>query len=166
MPEWFRVSDPLSPLHGCDVRLGPETYSRPSGPVFQPVVAARRVDVFQGDRPYQRVAPAGQDLGIMVSVDSLRASPIQEDVIELATDRPYGDLIEEYQLDRSDGIALRVVVFTEAIQAALSDEDGSLVRSLTYTGPALQVRFELLEEAFNDGEDLEGLELIMVEAEG
>lgn len=61
---------------------------------------------------------------------------------------------------------MRVVVFTEAIQVALSDEDGNLVRSLTYTGPALPVRFELLEEAFNDGDDLEGLELIMVEAEG
>lgn len=166
---WFRVNDPLNPLHGCDVKVGdPFAVSTaiPEGRSFAPIIAVRRVDVFQGDRPYQRISAPGADLGLMIDVTvALAESPIQDDVVELATDRPYGDLIEEYQLDRSDGVSMRVVSFTGGTQVALSESDGSLVRSMFYSGPAFQVRFELLEEAFNDGEEVEGLVLIMIEAE-
>lgn len=132
---WYRVNDPLNPLSGCDVR-GEELsmYDKDGEPLgrFLIIAAARRVDVFMGDRPYQRVAADGQSLGLLVDSSQLVASPIQDDVVEIATDRPYGACVEERDHDRSDGLRLRVVEYELMGQVALDDTASSeLIASAT-----------------------------------
>lgn len=155
---WYRVNDPLSPLSGCDVRLGPDRldfHRRSDGALlYAIIVAVRRVDVFQGDRPYQRVSALGQDLGLMIATDRLIESPIQDDVVEIATDRPYGACVEERDHERSDGLRLRVVQYELMAQVALDDlSSGALVGSATVPLEAM----EDIEEAFVEGSDSEEL---------
>lgn len=158
---WYRVNDPLNPLCGSDVLTGEVGRIEGGSRKFWEVIAIRRVDVFVGDRPYQLVAPAGGSLGIMVASDGLVESPIQDEVVEIATDRPYGKCVEERDLDRSDGVRLRVVEYEQMGQVALDDADGTLAASGNVTVGGIS----RLEEAFRNGSDLdEMLELLGAEA--
>lgn len=167
MTKWYRVIDPLNPLCGCDV-FGDEG-SNEGGNCLD-VRGLRRVDVFVGDRPYQLVAPPGpRGLGISITNDAfnwdgvLVDSPIQNEVIELVTDRPHGKCVEEYQLDRSDGVALRVARFERAVQVAL-DNDSVLVTSRTYTGNDREDSYQAISDMFHDGLDVDELMAAMVGA--
>ena len=109
---WYRVVDPLSPLHGCDV------HGLDDGELLE-ICALRRVDVFVGDRPYQLIAPEGQTLGLLIVRDQLEPSPIQDEVVELATDLPYGTFLEEIEHYRDGGECLHLVAYERAFQVAL-----------------------------------------------
>lgn len=123
------------------------------------VQALRRIDVFVGDRPFQLVAGPDEDLGLIIRMEQLVKSPLQDQIVELVTDRPHGKCLDEYQLDRSDGVALRVARFEEAIQVALDDVDGVLLASTTYSGDRFQERFDSFEEHFRDGVEEDDLVL-------
>jgi hypothetical protein len=125
---WYRVIDPLSPLYGCDVR---GTSSEP----WLTIVALRRVDVFVGNRPFQLVAPEGQSLGLLIDVEQLELSPIQTDVVELDTGRPFGRCIDESTMTRGDGLTLRIARYERAQQVALDDNRGTLLASRTFGTP-------------------------------
>lgn len=126
---WYRVNDALNPLCGADVLTGDAGHIEGDSRTFYEVLAVRRVDVFVGDRPYQLVAPPGQSLGIMVASDNLTQSPIQDEVVEIATDRPYGAVVEERDHDRSDSLRLRVVEYELMAQVALDDTASNTVLS-------------------------------------
>lgn len=132
--KWYRVTDPLSPLFGCDVRgwvseaaIGPDN--------ALVVEAMRRIDVFVGDRPFQLVATPGENLGLAVRTDQLEESPLQDDIIELTTDSPYGKCVDEEEATRADDLNLHVTTYERAIQVAL--------RRVLHT--RLGVRLELLK---------------------
>lgn len=158
MGNWYRVMDPLSPLCGSDVRgyVVDTVFGADHGLVIQ---ALRRVDVFTGDRPFQLVAGPDEDLGLIVRTEQLQDSPLQDEVIELVTDRPHGRCLDEYELDRSDGVTLRVARFEQAVQVALDDAAGLLLASTTYSGDRFQERFDSFEEHFRDGVDEDDLVL-------
>lgn len=156
MSEWFRVNDQLSPLHGCDVRGSEAVDEDDESLGFLMIEALRRVDVFVGDRPHQLVAPEGGNLGLMIAIDQLEESPIQDDVVELVTDRPHGRCIEEYQLDRSDAVAMRVASFESAHQVAV-DDNGELVFTTVITGLDRDAKLEELTNAFRNGAELDDL---------
>ncbi len=120
---WYRVTDPLSPLCGCDVR-GREHLD------YFLIDAVRRIDIFVGDRPFQRVAPTGQDLGLMIRSIQLIESPLQDDIVELATDTPYGKFVWENEFTRPDGASLHVVEFERKRQIALRFR-GHVLKSVT-----------------------------------
>lgn len=160
--EWFRVNDPLSPLHGCDVRGSEAVDVDEDSLGFLMIEALRRVDVFVGDRPHQLIAPKGGNLGLMIDMDQLEPSPIQNEIVEIGTDRPFGKCIEEYQLDRADGVAIRVARFETATQIALDDVDGRLARSIVLSGHNdVTLDGLTLMVAFRDGMDVFTLVEIM-----
>jgi len=154
---WYRVNDPLSPLSGCDVRgrlanFEEAAWENLSAGSFLIIDAVRRVDVFQGDRPYQRVAADGQNLGLLIAESQLVESPIQDDVVEIATDRPYGAVVEERDHDRSDGLALRVVEYESMAQVALDDtSSGTVLGSATVSLDNVR----LIEEQFVGGGEVD-----------
>ncbi len=74
--KWFRVTDPLNPLCGCDVRIQ-DFGSFTEAKDWWTVEAMRRVDVFIGDRPFQLIAREGENLGLMVDARHLVESPLQ-----------------------------------------------------------------------------------------
>lgn len=135
--KWYRVIDPLSPLYGCDVLLSGEHVRSiawafdPEDEAFYRIVAMRRMDVIMGDRPFQLVAKKGEDLGLLISNACISSSPIQDEIIETGTDRPYGICINEGEMTRGDGYTLRVAQYEKATQIALSDSDGKLLATHT-----------------------------------
>jgi len=132
-------------------RLGARSFLR--------VTSVRRVDVFQGDRPYQRVAAEGQDLGILIDMAQLVASPIQDDVVEIATDRPYGRCIEERTIDRDDDTRLRIVQYETMAQLALDDlSTGLVLVSKTVT---LEV-MSAIEDEFSNGLEVDEMQYLIV----
>lgn len=155
---WYRVNDALNPLCGADVLTGDVGHIEGGHRRFYEVLAVRRVDVFVGDRPYQLVAPQGQSLGIMVAGDNLTESPIQDEIVEIATDRPYGAVVEERDHDRSDSLKLRAVEYELMGQVALDDTDaGVVLASATVSLEALS----LIEEAFRAGSDPDEVQFII-----
>jgi hypothetical protein len=155
---WYRVNDPLNPLCGADVLTGDPGHLEGGHGTFYEVRAMRRVDVFVGDRPYQLIAPEGQSLGILVASNHLVESPIQDDVVEIATDRPYGPCVEERDHARDDGLRLRVVEYVLMSQVAVDDSDtGELLSSATVSlGAAV-----IIEEAFLGGNDREDMQFMI-----
>lgn len=151
--KWYRVTDPLSPLHGCDVRGEPRNLVNidMSFDRFLIVEALRRVDIFAGDRPFQLIAPDGKSLGMMIEWAQLAESPLQDDIVELATDLPYGACLDEYEAERGDEVRLHVATFERAAQVALTHK-GKLLRSETYKD--LTVPNELVV-LFEDGQPVD-----------
>lgn len=151
MTGWYRVTDPLSPMCGCDVRGTVSMAPLSSGHVrsFLLVSAMRRVDIFVGDRPYQLVAPSGEDLGIMVATEGLFPSFLQDDIVQLTTEKPYGQCLEEIVDTRDDGhTALTSVTYERAYQLALVSR-GHLVISRTLSTESVEI--PKIRETFNDG---------------
>ena len=143
--KWYRVSDPISPLYGCDVK-GYEIDSMFGPDDGMVLCALRRIDIFKGDRPFQLVAPVGEDLGIIISCDQLCLSPLQDDIVELATDLPYGRFLEESELFVSD-LVLNIVTYERAHQVALRRPPTTVVASkVTVSGrnavDAVRLAFE------------------------
>ncbi len=135
--KWYRVIDPLNPLFGCDVLLSGRAvwnieWAFDEDVKFYQVIAMRRVDVFVGDRPFQLVAKEGEDLGLMISSCCIASSPIQDETVELTTDRPYGLCIDESEMTRRDGYTLRVARYEQATQVALSDPQEELLATKTF----------------------------------
>lgn len=116
--KWYRVIDPLSPLYGCDVRgnYRNATFGPEHGLIID---GLRRIDILIGDRPFQLMAPAGEDIGLIIRLSNLELSPLQDDVIELATDSPYGNCVSDVQISREDRAVLHVVSYERAYQVAL-----------------------------------------------
>jgi hypothetical protein len=133
---WYRVIDPLSPLFGCDVKGAPVVnLGLPMGEYLS-ISALRRVDVFVGNRPFQLVAPEGLFLGLLIDVEQLELSPIQDDVVELADDRPFGRCIDESEMTRADGLTLRIARYERGQQVALDEGlGGKLLASRTFGAP-------------------------------
>ncbi len=129
--KWYRVVDPLSPLCGCDVRLGLFRMLGRGGSEWGRVEAMRKVDVFVGDRPFQLVAKDGEDLGLMINMDQLDESPFQADVMEIGRDRPHGLCINESEMTRQDGVTLRIARYERATQIAIEDSEDCLLATST-----------------------------------
>jgi hypothetical protein len=129
--KWYRVTDPLSPLYGSDVR-GREIYSE-SYPDVMCVQAMRRLDLLVGNRPFQLVAAEGDDLGIWIRLTHLQESPIQDDIVETTTDRPFGLCLNESEMTRTDGVTLRIARYEGATQIAVEDLTQGILRSATDT---------------------------------
>jgi hypothetical protein len=148
---WFRVIDPLSPLFGCDVKLG---FSRMLN--FTSIIAMRRIDVFVGDRPFQLIAPENETLGLFIDVNQLEASPFQNETMEMSTSIPYGACIQEYETARTESdeseTVLHIVYYDNATQVALKDGSGVLSKN-TFFGlpfsisPVLKIRYEFEHNA-------------------
>lgn len=151
MNTWYRVTDPLNPLCGCDVRVETSTL----GPSWLHVVALRRVDVFLGDRPFQLFAPPEESLGVMIRKAHLEMSPIQDDVVQTATDRPHGICIDESEMTRADGVTLCVVHYERATQIAVKDSDGRLLATHTDSGDFRNVWEQALIGSFETGNDVD-----------
>lgn len=150
--KWFRVTDPLSPLFGCDVDGYLLDKAFGNGRDGFVVTGLRRVDIFMGDRPFQLVAKDDEDLGIMVDAAMLKESAIQDDIVELVTDRPFGIAIDEGEMTRDDGLTLSIARFERAVQIAMQGPDGDLIASKTFVGDPEFVGAEILE-MFEDGAD-------------
>lgn len=137
--KWYRVTDPLNPLCGCDVKLGGNgiTNVQMKDGVTQEVehynrvIALRRVDVFVGDRPFQLVAPEGEHLGVMVDMRHVEISPLQDETVETGTDRPHGLCLDESEMTRKDGLTIRIARYEKATQIALEDGEGNLLATRT-----------------------------------
>lgn len=133
--KWYRVIDPLSPLYGCDLRLAPGRLnlrlSAGGVKTFATIEALRRIDVFVGDRPFQLISPEHETLGLMIDAAQLENSPIQDDIVELATDRPYGNFLEENQIFRGEGECLHLVAYDDAFQVALRSSDRVITTRIT-----------------------------------
>lgn len=158
--KWFRVIDPLNPLYGCDVDGYVEDKAFGNGRDGLIVTALRRVDVFIGDRPFQLVAKEHEDLGLMVDLDSLRDSPLQDDVVELTTDRPFGLCIDDSKMERNDSISLHVVRYERATQIALL-RDGSKLASKTNAGDDRTVWENTVINLFSDGAEADDLTYLL-----
>lgn len=161
MGKWFRVIDPLSPLYGCDIRLGlglarvnPDDFSVKS---FGVVVAMRRVDVFVGDRPFQLIAKEGEDLGLMIDKSQLEDSPLQDETVETGTDRPHGLCIDESEMTRGDGVTLRVARYERAVQIAVEDSEGELRATNTAVGGTRDVWEKVIVDMFEAGADVDDI---------
>lgn len=139
--KWYRVTDPLNPLYGCDVTgFVTECAFGPDDGLA--VTAMRRVDIFVGDRPFQLVAKKGENLGIIVSGDCIDESPLQDETVEAAYDRPHGLCLDESEMTRKDGMTIRVARYENATQIALEDAEGELLATQTLwsggpTGPEM-----------------------------
>jgi hypothetical protein len=133
---WFRVIDPLSPLYGCDVKLADSSAVAVDrgAEIWWKVIAMRRVDIFVGDRPFQLIAPPGESLGICIDPDQLEPSPLQDETVELQTDRPNGLCLDESEMTRGDGHTLRIARYERATQVALDDGQGTLLGTRTFYG--------------------------------
>jgi hypothetical protein len=155
--KWYRVVDPLSPLCGCDVRLGLFRLLAQGGVEWGRVEAMRKVDVFVGDRPFQLVAKEGEDLGLMINLDQLAESPFQADVMEIGRDRPHGICLDESEMTRADGVTLRVARYERAVQIALEDPDDCLLATATETSAARSVWETKIIDMFERGDDQDDL---------
>lgn len=145
--KWYRVVDPLNPLFGCDVRGHEADQSFPDGRSGLVVTAMRRVDIFVGDRPFQLVAPDEEDLGIMIDDTHLEDAPIQDETVELQTDRPFGICLDESELTRKDGHTLRIARYERATQVALSDPQEELLGTRTFASDPSKVLDSSSDEA-------------------
>jgi len=151
MSKWFRVVDPLSPLRGCDVKGNIVELGKDTSWKWLLVESVRRVDVFVGDRPFQLVG-SGDDLGVLIKISHLEESSIQDDVVEMTTDSPYGKCLSEDERTRKDGLTIRIAVFEKAAQIALEDLHGKLLATRTIRdNPKLAVDNAL--DMFEAGED-------------
>ena len=163
--KWWRVIDPISPLYGCDVRGDLMFMSETSSHEYIFIEAMRRIDIFVGDRPFQLIAPSGEDLGLLINSKQLQLSPLQDDLIELSTDPPYGEFLEELELSRGDvdNCILHLVAYEKLYQVALlSRETGlvgrpkvTLIESRTVFCDPDEIRD--LRSQFEEGLDVEGL---------
>jgi hypothetical protein len=131
--KWYRVIDPLSPLHGCDVS-GREWLVE-SGSHLLVIDGVRRVDIFVGDRPFQRIAGAERHLGLYIEFSQLEDSLIQDEVVELSREKPYGIFLNESSMTRNtDGHTLRIVQYERATQVALDDGENEMLGHSTILG--------------------------------
>ncbi len=132
--KWYRVTDPLSPLHGCDV-TGEQTTDGIGKRDLLCIGGVRRVDIFAGDRPFQRIAGLGKDLGLYIDASQLELSAIQDEIVELARDKPYGIFLNESNMTRNtDGHTLRIVQYERATQVALDDGENEMLGHSTLLG--------------------------------
>lgn len=148
--KWYRVVDPLNPLYGCDVRCIIEPDMDTTG--YSTINAMRRVDIFVGDRPFQLIAQPGKDLGLMVFRDHLEESPVQDEIVELGTDYPYGKCQGEMNLTRGDDLAVNVAKYESTNQVALL-KGGKLLKSVMLGF----VRADNLAEMFEDGRSVDDI---------
>lgn len=154
--KWYRVIDPINPLFGCDVTglIDEDTH-----PGYLQVTAMRRVDIFVGDRPFQLVGNDYEGLGIMIDTDHLGESLLQDETVELTTERPFGRCIDESEMTRKDGVTLRIARYETHVQIALSDSEGSLLGTQTLwsggpTGPMVVKHWEeKIVSMFERGDD-------------
>lgn len=143
--KWYRVCEPLNPLNGCDVKI------RDDGTGLVCLCALRRVDVFVGDRPYQLRG----DLGIWIREEHLKESPIQDDIMEMATDNPYGPFVGESR-SYDNPLEMHIARYQSAIVVSLRDlegpDDARLICSRTMIGaPAeLDAKVKELKAAFDE----------------
>lgn len=161
---WFRVIDPLSPLYGCDVRgfKKPVGNSAMTVQDFLVIEAMRRVDIFVGDRPFQLVAPSGECLGLLIDWTQLEPSPIQDEIVELSTDLPYGEFLEEV-LDEREGLQLHCVAYERAYQVALLGTDPpSVIVSRTLQNSDDEV--VRIRAAFDRGDDVDDIKYMIERA--
>jgi hypothetical protein len=128
--KWYRVIDPINPLYGCDVNGTPLEFPEEFRGLMD-VRALRRVDIFVGDRPFQLVAPEGETLGLLISTEHLGECPMQDEIVELVTDRPYGKCLNESQMKRPDGCTFSVAEYEHAVQAAILSSNSSVVATRT-----------------------------------
>lgn len=169
--KWFRVIDPLSPLYGCDVRgfKKPVGNNQMSTQDFMAIEAMRRVDVFVGDRPFQLVAPEGETLGLLIYWGHLEPSPLQDDIVELSTELPYGEFLEEVEDGpRGDetGARLTCVAYEERYQIALKwrDEAGGTINVFSRTIQNSHDDVVRIREAFNRGDDVDDIRYMIERA--
>lgn len=155
--KWYRVSDTLNPLHGCDVTGREKNVGHSDGTMTEMFVitALRRVDIFVGDRPFQLVAKDGEYLGLLVDKAHLVDSPFQDEIMEVGDDRPFGICLDESEMTREDGVMLRVARYEKAVQIALSGADGKLRATNTQTDDLRYAWEQLIVGMFerNDDED-------------
>lgn len=127
---WYRVQGNIgNPLNGCDVQV----YDDPSDSAGIPllVLALRRIDMIIGDRPYQLRDPDG--LGVYIDRYSLVDSPIQDDVVEIATDSPYGKFIDSNIFPLGKDGLITMARYERAVQATYNPVDGD-PKNRTYYG--------------------------------
>lgn len=155
--KWYRVIDPLNPLYGCDVE-GAESLSAEG---WLRVQAMRRVDIFVGDRPFQLVAPEKGCLGVLIDMDHLEASPIQDEVVETGTDRPHGLCLDESEMTRQDGVTLRIARYERATQIALEDSEGELLATATESGEARNAWETAIIDMFERGDDQDDIQFAL-----
>lgn len=153
---WYRVTDPLNPLYGCDVYVVGTASGVLSGPMAV-ISKMRRVDIFVGDRPFQLVAPPDEVLGVMVRVGDLEVSPLQDEKVETGTDRPHGLCIDESEMTRGDGLTLRIARYELATQIAVQDPNDGLLVSRTETSELRNYWEDLVVKAFERGDDVEDI---------
>lgn len=155
--KWWRVVDPLNPLSGCDVKIDELSIDR-SG--MHVVRALRRLDLLVGDRTYQLVNPGDDPSGIGIAVDKahLQPSPVQDDVVEIEYDRPFGKCLSEDVIGAPsfayDGAELRVAKYENAIQVAYGEREGELYATCTLRGDDRDERFKDLLDMYKS-EDFE-----------
>lgn len=154
--KWFRVTDPLSPLYGCDVR-GWRSQAVFGADDALVVTALRRVDVFVGDRPFQLIAPEGEDLGVAVRTEQLQESPLQDETVETGTDRPHGLCLDESEMTRSDGSTLRIARYERATQIAVEDTNGDLLSTRTETADVRALWEQTIVDMFERGDDIDDI---------
>ncbi len=148
--KWFRVVDPLSPLFGCDVTVIGSTLKG-----FKHVMSMRRMDIFVGDRPFQLIAPEGESLGILIKESHLEESPLQVDVIEIGSSRPFGICLDESEMQRGDDLVLHIVNYEQATQIALKDGDGGeLLATQTFTDKSVADAVLKMFERGDDRDDI------------
>jgi hypothetical protein len=168
---WFRVIDPLSPLYGCDVR----GYDAKDGPYDLPrrtylnVTGMRRVDIFVGDRPFQLMAPKNENLGLMVLFQQLEPSPLQDDIIELSTELPYGKFLEEIEDgprgDETEAM-LTCVAYEKRYQVALKwrDVGSETINVFSRTIQNHNDDVMRIREAFDRGDDIDDVRYMIERA--
>lgn len=157
MGNWYRVVDPLNPLYGCDVSGDRAAWDDETDETLMiSVKKMRRVDVFVGDRPFQLIAKEGESLGLWIDVKHLEDSPLQDDVVELDTTRPYGLCLDEAEMTRRDGVTLRIARYENAVQIAIEDADDCLMATRTLGDAERKVENHLIN-LWTDGADLDDL---------
>lgn len=167
--KWFRVIDPLSPLYGCDVRghcvdcsFGPD-----DGLVIR---AMRRVDIFVGDRPFQLVAPEGETLGLIIISSQLEPSPIQDDIVELSTDLPYGKFLGEVEEgprnDDETEARLTCVAYEKRCQIALKWRDPASETMNIFSRVVLNLNDDVarIKGAFERGDSVDDIRYMIERA--
>ncbi len=152
--KWYRVIDPLNPLFGCDVRCRKSDLQVNADRFV--IEAMRRVDLLVGDRPFQLIAPEGEDLGLTIKRTHVEESPLQEETIEIGTDRPFGLCLGEAEVSVPSGHAMRTAQYERVTQVALEDPEGRLLATATVSHKMADVWLQ----AFVDEDGLELDELI------
>lgn len=153
--KWYRVIDPLNPLFGCDVRVRNDraVVTKSGAKLCWEISAMRRIDVFVGDRPFQLIAPEEESLGLWIDPAHLQDSPLQDDVVELGTDLPYGECLDEEQHTRADGLTVHAVTYEHAAQVALL-KDGKLLKTRTTSGLSVPNTVLAMHEQGRTEEDI------------